>query len=148
MAPQEKGGRARLPGRRVEPAPSLQAQCARFAQHGGQRPRMQRLFHDAQDLAVIPALNPDDAARIEAEARETRRVAVASDRRPEEMTLAAAKDARRNRRGETRDRGREFSLQPPRREFMERAGLQAAAREGRIEADVRERQNAAVFGAL
>jgi hypothetical protein len=62
------------------------------------------------------------------------------------MLLAAAKDARRNRRRETRDRGREFCLKPLRGELMERAKLQAAAREGRIQPGVRERQNAAVLG--
>jgi uracil-DNA glycosylase len=146
MPPQQKRGRARLPGRRVEPAPRLQGQRARFAQHGGQRPRMQRLFHDAQDLAVLAAVDPDDAARIEAEACEPGRVAVAADRRPEQMTLPAAKDARRNCRDETRDGRREFSLQPLRGKLMQRAELQAAVRERRIQAGVRERQNAAVLG--
>jgi hypothetical protein len=64
------------------------------------------------------------------------------------MTFAAAKDARRNRRRETRYGRREFSFQPLRCELMQRAELQAAAREGRIQARVRERQNAAVIGGL
>ncbi len=148
MPPQQKRRRARLPGRRVEPPPGLQGKRARFAEHGGKRPRMQRLLHHAQNLVVLPALDPDDAAWIEAEAREPRRVAIAPARNPQERAAPAAQDASRNRRGETRHGGREFTLQPLGRELMQRAERQAALRERRIQARILERQDAAVPGGL
>ena len=64
--PQEKRRRARLPRRRVQPSPRLQAQRSCLAYNGGQRLRMQGLFHDAQNLVVLPAIDPDDAGGVEA----------------------------------------------------------------------------------
>ncbi len=75
-ASQEKGGDTRVAGRRVEPAPRLQAQRSCLAYNGGNRPRMQSLFHDAQNLIVLPAIDPDDPGRIEPEADETGRIAI------------------------------------------------------------------------
>ncbi len=74
--PQEKRCHARLPRRRVQPSPCFQAQRSCLADNRGQRPRMQSLFHDAQNLVILPAFNPEDAGRIEPEANEAGRIAI------------------------------------------------------------------------
>jgi hypothetical protein len=80
--PQEKCCHARLPRRRVQPSPRLQAQRSRLAYNGGKRARMQSLLHDAQNLVVFPAIDPDDALGVEAEAGETWGIAIGSARSP------------------------------------------------------------------
>jgi hypothetical protein len=68
MPPQKKRRGTGLPGRGIEPAPHLQIQRACLAQNRAQRSRMQGLLHDAQNLRILPAIGPDDAGRVEAEA--------------------------------------------------------------------------------
>ncbi len=145
MPPQENRGDARLAGCRIEPPPGLQAQRARLAQNRGQRPRMKRLLHHAQNLGILPAIDPDDASRIEAEARQPRRIAIGPARRPQHMSLLLTQNAGRHRCGKRGHRGRKFALQSIRPEFMKRAELQAATRKRRIQPPIRKGQNAAAF---
>ncbi len=142
---QQKRGCARLPGRCVEPSTHLQTQRARLAHNRGQRPRMQSFFHDAQDLGVLPAIDPHDAGRVETEARQPWRIAIGAARCPQHISLAAAQNACRHRCGESRHRGRKFSLQPVRPELVKRAKLQAAPWKRRIHPRIRKRQNEPAF---
>ncbi len=110
MPPHKKRGCARLPGGGVEPSPRLQGQRARLAHDGAKRTRLQSLLHDAQNFGVLPAIDPDDAASIEAEAGEPRQIAIAPARSPQERTASAPQNTGRHRRGETCHGGCEFSL--------------------------------------
>jgi hypothetical protein len=74
--PQEKGGYPRSAGRSVEPPACLQAQRPRLSYNGGKRERMESLLHDAQNLSIFPAFDPDDTRRIQAEADEAGRIAI------------------------------------------------------------------------
>jgi hypothetical protein len=71
-----------LAGRRFQSLPRLQAQRASLAYDGGSAARMQGLFHDAQDLVVLPAIDPDDARGIKPEADEAGQIAVGAARSP------------------------------------------------------------------
>jgi hypothetical protein len=74
--PQEKGSDPRLARRSVEPSACLQAQRSCLSYNGGKRERMESLLHDAQNLSIFPAFDPDDTRRIQAEADEAGRIAI------------------------------------------------------------------------
>ena len=68
VPPQEQRRSTGLPGGGIEPARGLQVQRGRLAQNRRRRTRMQGFLHDAQDLGLLRAIDPDDAGRIEAQA--------------------------------------------------------------------------------
>ncbi len=61
MPPQEQRRDTGLPGGGVEPSRRLEAQRARLAQNRGQRAGMQGFLHDAQNIGILCAIDPDDA---------------------------------------------------------------------------------------
>jgi hypothetical protein len=62
--PQEKGSDPRLARCSVEPPTCLQAQRSCLSYNGGKRERMESLLHDAQNLGIFPAFDPDDTRRL------------------------------------------------------------------------------------
>ena len=89
-APQEKGGDIRLARCGIEPPARLQAQRPRLTDNGGKRPRMKGLLHDAQNLGILPAFDPDDTRRLQAEAGEARRIAIGAAQSPERISFPDA----------------------------------------------------------
>jgi len=104
---------------------------------------MKRLFHDAQNLGILPAIDPNDAGRIEPEAAQAGRITVGPARSPQHEALAALQDAGRHRCGKRRHGRRQLGLHPVRPELVKRAKLQAAAWKRRVETPICKGQNAA-----
>ncbi len=131
-SPQEKRCDTRLPRSRVKPASRLQAERARLANNGSERPRMQSLLHDAQNLGVLPAFDPDDAERIEAEAVEAGRIAIGKARSPQRISFPLSQNPRCKGCGKGCHGGCKFGLQPVRSELVKRTKLQAAVGKRRV----------------
>ncbi len=102
---------------------------------------MQSLLHDAQNFVILPAFDPDDAERIEAEAEEAGRIAIGTVRSPQRISFPLSQNPGCHRCGESCHGGRKFSLQPIRSELVKRAKLQAAVREGGVQTAILKRQN-------
>ncbi len=107
---------------------------------------MQRLLHDAYDFGVLPALDPDDARRVEAEADEARQITIGLASSPQDISFLGLRNHGGCRCGKRGDRGRQFRLEPIGSELVKRAKLQAALRKRRVQPPIGERQEAAVFG--
>jgi hypothetical protein len=139
--PLEKRCHARLPRGRVQPSSRFQAQRSRLSHDGGKRARMQSLLHDAQDLVVLPAIDPDDALSVEAEAGEAGQIAIGAARSPKRVSFPDAQNPGRYRCSKRRHRGRKFGFKPIGPELVKRAKLEAAMGKGRVQPAILERQN-------
>jgi len=138
---QEKCRGAGLPGGGIEPARLLQAKRARLAQNRSQRAGMQSFLHDAQDLSIFRAFDPNDAGRIKAQAGQPRRIAIGPACRPEEKAIVLAQNFRRNYCRKGCHGGRKFALKPLSTKLMERAKLKAASWQGSVQPLACKRQN-------
>ncbi len=105
---------------------------------------MQGFLHDAQDLGLIRAADPNDAGRIEAQAGQARRITVSLARRPEQEAIVRTQNFRRHGCRKGGHGRRQFAFQAACAKFVECAKCQAAPWQGRIQPRVRERQNARV----
>ena len=138
--PLEKRCHTRLPRRRVQPSPRFQAQRSRFANNDGKRPRMQGLFHDSQNLVILPAIDPDDALSVEAEAGEAGRIAIGAARSPKRVSFPDTQNPGRYCCRECRHCRRKFGFQPIRSELVKCAKLQGPVRKWRIQKTILKRQ--------
>jgi hypothetical protein len=130
-----------LPGRGIEPAPRLQAQRTRLTQNSGQRLRMQGLLHDA-----LPAIGPDDAGQVEAEARQAWRIAIGKACGPKEKSILAMQKPGCGYCRESRRSCCRFAFAWPCAKFVKRRGFQAALRQRCIELRVGEGYRAGLPG--
>jgi hypothetical protein len=146
--PQEQGGDARLPRRGIEPPGRLQAQRPRLTDNNGKRPRMKGLLHDAQNLGILPAFDPDDAGRLQAEAGEAGRIAIGAAQSPERISFPDAQNPGGHRRHKRRHRRRKLGFKSIRQELVKRAKLKAAMRERRVQPAVLERQDLIALACL
>jgi hypothetical protein len=146
--PQEQGGDSRLARRGVEPPARLQAQRPRLADNGGKRARMQGLLHDAQNFGILPAFDPHDAGRIQAEAGEARRITIGAAQSPERISFPDAQNPGGCRRSKRRHRRRKLGFESIRQELVKRAKLKAAVRERRVQSAILERQDLIALACL
>jgi len=146
MPPQKKRRGAGLPGCGIEPAPHLQTERARLAQNRSQRPRVQGLLHDAQNLGILSAIGPDDAGRVEAKAGQAWRIAIGKACGPEEKSILAVQDPARGCGRESRHGRRRFALTWPRTKFVKCRSLQTASRQRCIEPPAGEGYRAGLPG--
>ena len=146
--PQEKGGAPRLARRRIEPPARLQAQRSRLTYNGGKRARMKGLLHDAQNLGILPAFDPDDTRRLQAEADEAGRIAIGAAESPERISFPDAQNSGGRRRCKRRHRRRKLGFESIRQELVERAKLKAAMRERRVQSAILERQDLIALACL
>ena len=146
--PQEKGSDPRLTRRGIESPARLQAQRPRLTHNGGKRERMKGLLHDAQNLGILPAFDPDDARRLQAEAGEAGRIAIGAAQSPERRSFPDAQNSGGDRRHKRRHRWRKLGFESIRQELVERAKLKAAMRERRVQPAILERQDLIALACL
>ena len=146
--PQEKGSDPRLARCSVEPPACLQAQRPRLADNGGKRARMQGLLHDAQNFGILPAFDPDDAGRLQAEAGEAGRIAIGVAQSPERISFPDAQNSGGRRRRKRRHRRRKLGFKSIRQELVKRAKLKAAIRQRRVQPAILERQDLIALACL
>jgi hypothetical protein len=101
---------------------------------------MQSLLHDAQNLGILPAFDPDDADWIEAEAGKAGRIAIGAAQSPERVSFLGPQNPGRNRRRKGRHRRDKFGFKPIRPELVKRAKLKAAMRKRRVQLGILKRQ--------
>jgi hypothetical protein len=146
--PQEKGSDPRLARRGIESPARLQAQRPCLTDNGGKRARMQGLLHDAQNLGILPAFDPDDAGRLQAEAGKAGRIAIGAAQGPERISFPDAQNSGGDRRRKRRHRRRKLGFESIRQELMKRAKLKAAMRERRVQPAILERQDLIALACL
>ena len=146
--PQEQGGDIRLARSSIEPPARLQAQRPRLTDNDGKRPRMKGLLHDAQNLGILPAFDPDDTRRLQAEAGEAGRIAIGAAQSPERTSFLDAQNSGGCRRHKRRHRRRKLGFESIRQELVKRAKLKAAVRERRVQPAILERQDLIALACL
>ena len=109
---------------------------------------MQSLLHDAQNLGILPAFDPDDTRRLQAEAGEAGRIAIGAAQSPERVSFFGPQNPGRNRCRKGRHRRDKFGFKPIRPELVKRAKLKAAMRERRVQPAILERQDLIALACL
>ena len=102
---------------------------------------MQSLLHDAQNLVVLPAIDPDDARGIKAEGCEAWHIAIGAARSPKRVSFPDAQNPGSHRGRKRRHCRRKFGLQAVRAELVKRAKLQGPVRKRRVQAAILKRQS-------
>lgn len=101
---------------------------------------MERLLHDAKNLGILPAFDPDDAPRVEAEAGEARRIAVRAAHSPQRIATAQTQNPGCQRCRKGCRRWRKFGLKAIRADFVKRTKLKTAMRKSSVQPVIFERQ--------
>jgi hypothetical protein len=137
-----------LTRRGIEPPARLQAQRSRLSYNGGKRERMESFFHDAQNLGILPAFDPHNTRRLQAEAGEAGRIAIGAAQSPERISFPDAQNSGGRRRRERRHRRRKLGFESIRQELVKRAKLKTAMRERRVQPAILERQDLIALACL